>query len=96
MRSGGSTKAVAKHKSHSSGAVGAQLRRTVDTPERPSGVRGFGFVPLLRPCVPRLIIDNAAPSVAHYGPVEVLRLPVGRLPDDETANHREMLVQPPG
>ncbi len=32
----------------------------------------------------RLIIDIAAPSVARYGPVEVLRLPVGRPPDDET------------
>ncbi len=39
---------------------------------------------LLRACVPRLIIDIAASSVAHYGPVEVLRLPVGRPPDDET------------
>ena len=28
--------------------------------------------------VPLLIIDIAAPSVAHYGRVEVLRLPVGR------------------
>ncbi len=40
--------------------------------------------PLLRTHVPRLIIDIAASSVAHYGPVEVLRLPVGRPPDDET------------
>ena len=28
--------------------------------------------------------QSAAPSVAHYGPVEVLRLPVGRPPDDPT------------
>ncbi len=34
--------------------------------------------PLLRTCVPRPIIDIAASSVAHYGPVEVLRPPVGR------------------
>ncbi len=31
-----------------------------------------------------LIMEIAAPSVAHYGPVEVLRLPVGRPPEDET------------
>ena len=43
---------------------------------------------LLRPSVPRLIIDIAAPSVAHYGPAEVLRLPVGRPPDDETDEPR--------
>ncbi len=40
---------------------------------------------LLRICEHPFIIDIAAPSVAHYGPVEVLRLPVGRPPDDETA-----------
>ncbi len=40
--------------------------------------------PLLQPSVPRRIIDIAASSVAHYGPVEVLRPPVGR-PADETA-----------
>ena len=32
-----------------------------------------------------LIIDIAASPVAHYGPVEVLRPPVGRPPEDETA-----------
>ncbi len=47
--------------------------------------RGFGFVAPLQPSVPRRIIDIAASSsVAHYGPVEVLRLPVGCPPDDET------------
>jgi len=35
--------------------------------------------------VPSLIMEIAAPSVAHYGPVVVLRLPVGRPPDDKTA-----------
>ncbi len=30
-------------------------------------------------------MDIAASSVAHYGPVEVLRPPVGRPPEDETA-----------
>ncbi len=39
---------------------------------------------LLRTCEHPFIIDIAASSVAHYGPVEVLCLPVGRLPDDET------------
>ncbi len=38
----------------------------------------------LRSRVPRFIIDIAAPSVALYGPVEVLCLPVERPPDDET------------
>ena len=53
---------------------------------------GVYLNPPLRPRVPRLIIDIAAPSVAHYGPVEVLRPPVGRparrrdrWPDDCTA-----------
>ena len=39
----------------------------------------------LRSRVLRLIIDIAASPVAHYGPVEVLRPPVGRPPEDETA-----------
>ncbi len=35
---------------------------------------------LLRICEHPFIIDIAAPSVAHYGPVEVLRLPVRASP----------------
>ncbi len=38
----------------------------------------------LRICEHPFIIDLAAPSVAHYGPVEVLRLPLGHPPEDET------------
>ena len=43
----------------------------------------------LRSRVLRLIIDIAASPVAHYGPVEVLRPPVGRPPEDETADHQQ-------
>ncbi len=46
----------------------------------------------LQPSVPRFIIAIAALlTVAHYGPVEVLRLPVGRPPDDETAGHHDRI-----
>ncbi len=48
------------------------------------GSRGGGAYPLWARVL-RLIVDIAASSVARYGPVEVLRLPVGRPPDDETA-----------
>ncbi len=51
--------------------------------------------PVLWSRVPRLIIDIAASSVAHYGPVEALRpLPVGCPPDDETAEPPTGSAQP--
>ncbi len=51
-------------------------------PQRRSGL---GLCVTLQPGVPGRIIDIAASSVVHYGLVEVLRLPVGRPPNDETA-----------
>ncbi len=81
------------------GALKRGLGRGPDGPRRVlKDVHAFGALapcePLLRICEHPFIIDIAAPSVAHYGPVEVLRLPVGCPPDDETANHREMLFAP--
>ncbi len=65
------------------GALKRGLGRGPDGPRRVfKDVHAFGA---LAPCEPRLqpsvlhpIIDIAASSVAHYGPVEVLRPPVGR------------------
>ena len=62
-------------------SVGFYLRWLVRASQRRSGL---WLRSALHPYVPRLIIDIAASSVAHYGPVEVPRPPVGRPPDDET------------
>jgi hypothetical protein len=51
-------------------------------PQRQTGV---STPPLAALCTTLHYRDCSASLVAHYGPVEVLRLPVGRRPDDETA-----------